>query len=184
MLDSKNTPESSGVKWGWFFLLGIVLMMAGAAAILVPFFMTLVVETFIGIAFVVSGIVLLIKIFSTSEDWNARLIFLILGIFNTVAGVLLIANPLDGIVTLTVVAIASFFINGLIRLYAGISTRPEQGSGWVMFGGVVSIVSSIYLAFNYPEISFVLMGIMAGISLISEGASYVVVSFMGKKIGD
>lgn len=51
--------------------------------------------------------------------------------------------------------------------------RPEPGSGRVVFGGVVSVLAPAYLMAQYPEISVVLLGTVAGVSLIGEGTGFI-----------
>lgn len=159
-------------SWGWFLALGLLLMAGGATALYVPFGASLAVEVVVGIAMLMAGLLTLVQVFTTDDGWEARLIYLILGVFNVVAGVLIFMHPLQGLVALTLVMIVAFFVNGLMRIAMGIMARPEKGSGWIIFFGVVSVLASIYLLTRFPEISVVLLGVMAAIHLISEGAGY------------
>ncbi|MEP1929648.1 MAG: DUF308 domain-containing protein, partial [Roseibium sp.] len=141
-------------------------------ALFSPIAAFLVVEVVVGISMIVGGVLALVQVFATDDGWNARMIYLILGLFNTVAGALLLFRPLEGLMALTLVMIVAFFVNGLIRIALGVMARPEEGSGWVIFGGVVSVLASAFLMTRYPEISVALLGIVAAVSLLSEGAGY------------
>lgn len=165
--------ETTQSNWGWFAALGVIMMIGGGMALFAPLLFSVFVEQVVGIAFVVGGLVMIVQMFATDEGWNARLIYLILGIFTLVAGALLMLNPLEGMIALTLVLITSFFVSGLMRIAVGIMARPETGSGWLIFGGVLSLVASGYLFMNYPEVSVVLLGIAAAVSLIGEGAGYI-----------
>ncbi len=160
-------------NWGWFFALGILMMIGGACAFFAPFMVSLVVEMIVGIFFAIGGLMMLIQVFTTKDGWNARMTYLILGLFNTLAGLLLLFRPLEGLLALTMVMIVAFFVNGLLRIGVGVMARPEQGSGWVIFGGLISVLASIYLMTVYPEVSVALLGVVAGVSLLGEGAGYV-----------
>ncbi len=149
------------------------MIIGGTTAIFAPFAVSLVVEVIVGAFFVIAGITMLIQVFTTNDGWDARITYLILGGFNTFAGVMLLFRPLEGLLALTLVMITAVFVNGLLRIAVGVMARPEAGSGWVIFGGVISVLVSIYLITFYPEVSVTLLGVMVGISLISEGASYI-----------
>ncbi len=168
-----QSRPSVHASWGWFFALGIILMIGGGSAILSPFLVTAIVETVVGIFFMLGGIVILVQVFTTHDGWSARLTYLILGSFNVLAGLALFFRPLEGLLALTFVLIGALLVNGLLRIIVGIMARPETGSGWVILAGVLSVLLSIYLMTLYPEISAVLLGIAAGIALLGEGAGYV-----------
>ncbi|MEP2532447.1 DUF308 domain-containing protein [Shimia sp.] len=160
-------------NWGWFLALGALMMVGGAFAFFAPFMVSLVVETIVGVFLVVGGVLMLAQVFMSNDGWNARLTYLILGAFNTFAGFMLLFRPLEGLMALTLVLITALFVSGLIRIAIGVMARPESGSGWVIAGGVISTMASVYLLFGYPEVSVVLLGVITGVSLISEGAAYV-----------
>lgn len=148
------------------------MMGGGICAIVAPFAASLVVETVVGISLIVGGVIALVQIFVTEDGWSARVMFIVLGLFNTAAGALLIFRPLQGLMALTLVMITAFMINGLMRIAVGVMARPKDGSAWVIFGGVVGVVASGYLMSRYPENSVILLGLVAAFALISEGAGY------------
>ncbi len=160
-------------RWGWFLGVGILMIIGGLGAFIAPFMVSLVVEVIVGAFFAIGGVVMLIQVFTTNDGWNARVTYLILGLFNTVAGVMLLFRPLEGLMALTLVMIVAVFVSGLIRIAVGVMARPEPGSGWVIFGGGLSVLVSLYLMTLYPEVSVVLVGVMVGVSLIGEGAGYI-----------
>lgn len=149
------------------------MAIGGFSAFLAPFLVSLAIEMIVGVFIGVGGIMMLVQVFKTKDDWNARLTYLILGLFNAFAGAMLLFRPLEGMLALTLVLIVAVFVNGLIRIAVGVMARPEAGSGWVILGGILSVLASGYLMTRYPEISVVLLGIVAGVSLIGEGAGYI-----------
>ncbi len=160
-------------SWGWFLALGIFLMIAGGSAWFAPVLVGLIVETVVGIALFIGGAIGLVQVVITKEGWNARIIYLILGGFNVLAGLVLLARPLEGVLAITLIMIVAFFVNGLIRFAVGIMSKPQEGAGWMIFAGGLSVVLSMYLLALYPEVSVFLIGIVAGVLLVSEGAGYV-----------
>jgi uncharacterized membrane protein HdeD (DUF308 family) len=168
-----NTTSKIQKNWGWFFGLGILLIIGGVSAIFAPFLVSLAIEFIVGLVFAVGGAVMLVHVFTTKDGWNARLIYSILGAFNLFAGLMLMFRPLEGLVALTLVMIVAIFVNGLIRIAVGVMAQPDQGAGWVIFVGCISVLASVYLMAMYPEMSVILLGVIAGTSLIAEGAGYI-----------
>ncbi len=168
-----TTDRDFQKNWGWFLALGIAMMIGGGVVLFLPLFFSVVIEQMVGFAFAAGGIIMLVQMFTTKDGWDARLTYLILGLFTLLAGVMLLFRPLEGVLALTLVLIISMFASGLLRILVGYMARPDEGSGWVIFGGIISVLVSGYLFFNYPEVSAVLLGVMAAISLIGEGAGYV-----------
>jgi uncharacterized membrane protein HdeD (DUF308 family) len=173
----ENSTRDLQNNWGWFLAVGILLLIGGASALLAPLLVSLVVEVIAGIFFAIGGLIMVVQVFTTKDGWDARLTYLILGLFNTLAGLALLFRPLEGLVALTLVAIVAIFVNGLIRIAIGVAARPEAGSGWVILGGALSVAIATYLLTIYPEVSAVLLGIFIGVSLIAEGAGYVRFAF-------
>ncbi|MBV1887642.1 MAG: DUF308 domain-containing protein [Parvibaculaceae bacterium] len=173
----ENPTNDIQNSWGWFFAVGILLMIGGASALFAPLMVSVLVEVIAGIVFTVGGIVMVVQVFTTKDEWTGRITYLILGLFNTLAGLTLLFKPLEGLVALTLVVIVAIFVNGLIRIAIGLASRSEAGSAWVLLGGSLSVLIATYLMTLYPEISAVLLGTVLGVSLIAEGAGYVRFAF-------
>lgn len=172
-----DTSSSDRPAWGWFAALGVVMIIAGVAALFVPFATSLAVELIVGAAFLASGIVSLFQIFTTDDGWSARGMYLLLGLFNTFAGALLLLHPFEGLLALTMLMIIAMLVNGILRFVVGLQSRPEDGWGWVTFSGVLSVLISIFFFSQYPEISTVLLGIFVGVSLVGDGAGFLRFAF-------
>ena len=156
------------------------MIIGGLVALYSPFAASLVVEMIVGASFMAGGIVSLVQVFMTKDGWGARTMYLLLGIFNVAAGGLLLFRPLEGLFALTLLMIVSILINGVIRGVVGLQSRPQKGWGWLTISGVISAVIAIYFFTQYPEISVVLLGILAGVSLIGEGAGYLRFAYSAK----
>src|ERR1700743_1329673 len=97
--------------WKLFLIEGIVLVLLGFAAILVPPIATLAFTLVIGVRFLTSGSVGLITTFYMR---NARGFWwsLISAVVGIAAGIVLLRWPISGTVSLTFVLIAFFVVDG------------------------------------------------------------------------
>src|SRR5215467_8350198 len=98
--------------WVLFLVAGIILLVLGAAAIIVPVIATLAFTLLIGWLFLISGVVGLITTFwmrNVPGFWWS----LISGVVGIAAGIVLIRWPISGAVSLTLVLIAFFIVEGI-----------------------------------------------------------------------
>src|SRR5580693_519345 len=101
--------------WGLFLAEGIILVLLGIVAIVVPPIATIAFTIIIGWLFLVSGIVGLITTFwaRTAPGFWWSLISAIIAI---AAGIVLLIWPLSGAISLTLVLIAFFVIEGIVSI--------------------------------------------------------------------
>ena len=108
--------------WVLFLVEGIILVILGLAAIIVPPLATLAVAIFIGWLFLISGIVGLVTTFWMRHApgfwWS--LLSAVLGI---VAGIVLIGSPVSGAISLTLVLIVFFIIEGVASIMFALEHR-------------------------------------------------------------
>src|SRR5690242_16557714 len=96
---------------GWFIALGIGLMLLGILAIAVPFAATLATTLFLGWLLIVGGIAHAIHAFQ-NRRWTGFPWAVVSSILYIIAGILLVANPLVGSLTLTLILAFFFLIQG------------------------------------------------------------------------
>src|ERR1043166_2647680 len=110
--------------WGLFLAEGIILVILGLIAIVIPPLATLATTILIGWLFVISGIAGLIMTFRarhTPGFWWA----LLSAVIALIAGGLLLWQPLVGVLSLTFVLIAFFVIDGVLSIFLAIDHRRE-----------------------------------------------------------
>ncbi len=169
--------------WRWLVGLGALLLVGGTFAIAAPVVATVAVTLLVGLTILAAGVVQLIHVFDAA-GWQARLWSGIAGVIYVVGGLLLLFKPLAGIVALTLVMIISLFVDGVFRVVMGLQCRPERGWGWLAAGGVVTVVLSVLMFGLFPGISLTLLGLLAGISLIFEGWSFIFLGLAARRAGE
>jgi uncharacterized membrane protein HdeD (DUF308 family) len=169
MAESTMAVEERVVPW-W------VLLIEGIAAIIIGIFLlvepgkglTLVVQ-FLGIYWLISGIIDIVRIFVDSSMWGWKLLSGLIGI---AAGVLIINNPLWATFATTTVFwwVLGFFgiIIGIIGLI-----QAFQGAGWgAGILGVLSILFGFLLLSEPLKMTFVspfifgILGIVGGLAAL------------------
>ncbi len=158
---------------GWLIFLGIVLIVGGGFLLIAPLLGGLVVTTWVAAIFIVGGVFQLIHAFS-ARGWKSWLWQSLSGLVYLVGGLLAFFNPLAGAVALTLVLAATFIVDGIVRIALALGSRPLDHWGFVLAGGIVSLVVGLYVAFmigSGPE-SLIVLGIFAGVSFLFEGVAF------------
>jgi len=169
-------------RWGWFLTIGIVLALAGVAAIAFPLVSTIAAKVALGWIFLVSGALLAVHAFSV-QQWRGFLLSLLLGALYLVAGGWLAFFPFTGIVTLTILLAALFLVEGVLEVVMAVRVRPHEGWGWLMLSGLVAIAVGVLIAYELPSSAEWAIGLLAGINLLSTGISFILVALAGRRVG-
>jgi uncharacterized membrane protein HdeD (DUF308 family) len=167
MLASKRALERG---WGWLLLLGIVQAISGALALSIPVAASLAAAMVVGALLLVSGIFQLTHAFKT-KPWSGKALPIIGGILYLVAGALLMAFPVSGALTLTLVVAALLISEGVVRTVLAHRMRPMTGSGWMLAGGIASVIVGILLLIGWPLTGLIALGVFLGINLLFTGST-------------
>jgi uncharacterized membrane protein HdeD (DUF308 family) len=174
--DSLTTRFQAAVRrhWAMYLIEGVVLLVLGGAAIVVPPLATLAVTIFLGWLLFISGVVGLISTFWMHQApgfwWS--LVSAILGI---VAGIILILWPVASTLTLTFVMIAFFIIEGIATIMFAAEHRRELSGrwGWMLASGIVDLVLAGIILTGLPGSAAWAIGLLLGINLVFGGAALI-----------
>jgi uncharacterized membrane protein HdeD (DUF308 family) len=169
-------------NWGWFMTLGILMVLAGVAAIAFPLLSTIAAKIALGWIFLLSGVLLVIHAFSI-QQWRGFLLGLLLGVLYVVAGGWLAFLPFTGIITLTILLAALFLAEGVLEVIMAMRVRPHEGWGWLLLSGLVAVAVGALIAAELPSSATWAIGLLAGVNLLSTGVSFIVLALAGRRAG-
>jgi uncharacterized membrane protein HdeD (DUF308 family) len=169
-------------NWGWFLALGLLLIVAGVAAIAFPLLSTIATKIALGWIFLVAGVVLVVHAFSI-QQWRGFILGLLVGALYVVAGGWLAFFPFTGIVTLTLLLAALFLAEGVLEVMMAMRVRPHDGWVWLLLSGLVAIAVGVMIAAELPSSAVWAIGLLTGINLLSSGVSFVVLALAGRRAG-
>ena len=160
------------------FLLGLagaVSLIGGIFALFNPFAASLTVEQLAGWLFLFSGVIWLIGTFR-AEGWGSKIWSFLVGLALTWLGISLLANPLGGVATLTLVVALSFVASGIFKIMLAYPAR-QVGLFWVvLLSGVISLVLGLMILANFPASAVTILGLLLAIELISNGISMLILA--------
>ena len=171
MSNQAAIPDEVGRHRGWFIFLGVLLMVAGAAAIAFPLASSLTVEIWTGIAFFIAGVAQTVHAFA-ARQWTGFLLGLVVGLLYLATGIILWLYPISGVVALTVFLAAVLVVDGIFRSILALQIRSHQGWVWVLSGGLLSIIVGGLIFAALPLSAAWVLGLLLGINLLFSGASF------------
>jgi uncharacterized membrane protein HdeD (DUF308 family) len=170
----RAVAESVRKHWVLFLVEGIVLVILGVAAIIVPPIATLAITIFLGYLFLISGIIGLVTTIwmRNAPGFWWSLLSAALGI---VAGGLLLGWPVSGIVSLTLVLIVFFVIEGVATIMFALDHKRELSGrwGWMLASGIVDLILAGLILVGLPGTAAWAIGLLVGINMIFGGTALI-----------
>ena len=170
--------------WGLFLLEGIVLIVLGTFAVLLPAVASVAATIVFGWVLLLSGLVGLIATIRARQapgfGWS-----LLSAITGIVAGAVLLWAPLQGAFSLTVVLIAFLFVEGVVSIMYALEHRKESSGrwGWMLASGIIDVILSSVLFAGLPGTAVWVLGLIVGINMIFGGWSLVLMALHAKSEG-
>ena len=158
--------------WGWFLALGIAQLVLGVIAWFDVIAFTIAGVIFIGALLVVAGVFQVIHAFMDRE-WGSFFLHLLMGILYVIGGFLLMDEPVQGSVIITIFVAVALIIGGILRIVMGVQHRHMPGWGLLIFGGVISLLVGIMLYMMLPWSGLWVVGTLIAIELIFHGVSWI-----------
>src|ERR1700742_1642740 len=179
-----QSEMSAAVKAHWkaFLIEGILLAVLGLAAMIVPPLAGLAVTIFLGWMFLISGIAGLALTFWARRMpgfWGS-LISAVLGI---VAGIVLLARPVQGTLTLTIVVGAYFLAEGVATIMYALEHRRELSErwSWLLVAGIMDLLIAAVIIAGLPGSALWAVGLLVGINLLFGGATLIGMALAARK---
>jgi uncharacterized membrane protein HdeD (DUF308 family) len=166
--------QSIREHWGLFLAEGIILVILGLLAIIVPPIATIAVTIFLGWLFLISGIVGLVTTFWARHApgfwWS-----LLSAVLAIAAGIVLLGWPLPGAVSLTLLLIAFFIIEGVLSILYAFEHKKELSGrwGWMLISGIIDLILAAIIWGGLPGTAAWALGLLVGINMLFGGSAMI-----------
>ncbi len=176
--------QAIAAHWKLALIQGAILAILGLLAVAMPFFSTLAVEVLIGWLFLFGGVLRAVSLVRAKHIpgywWS-----LVAAIVAAVLGLVLIAAPLRGILTLTMVLMALFLVEGVSAIFAALDFRRHSSHwGWLLISGVIDLVLVFLIWRGWPTTAHWAIGLLTGINLFFMGLSLVMLALAARRSGE
>jgi uncharacterized membrane protein HdeD (DUF308 family) len=170
--------------WKLVLAQGIVMMVLGFLAVAEPNVATIAVGIFVGWLFFIGGI------FRALSVWQSRGMpgfawSMLTALLAIVLGLILIFQPLAGVLTLTMVLIAFFILEGITAIVLAVQHREHLRSwGWVLFSGIVDLLLAFLIWDGWPSSADWAIGLLVGVNMLFFGLSLVMTALAARLMGN
>jgi uncharacterized membrane protein HdeD (DUF308 family) len=160
--------------WVLYLVEGIVLVVLGLLAIVIPPIATLAVEILFGWLFLISGVMGLITTFYMRQApgfwWS-----LVSAILAIAAGVVLLIWPLSGVLSLTLVLIVFFVVEGVASIMFALEHKRELSGRWgfMLVSGIVDLILAGIIFAGLPGTAAWALGLLVGINMLFGGSALI-----------
>jgi uncharacterized membrane protein HdeD (DUF308 family) len=167
--------------WGLFLTEGIILVILGLIAIVLPPLATITVTILIGWLFLISGIVGLVTTFMMRQApgfwWS-----LLSGILGVGAGIVLLLWPISGALSLTLLLSAFFIVEGVASIMYAVDHRNQLTGrwGWMLVSGIVDLVLAAIIIGGLPGTAAWALGLLVGINMLFGGTALIGMAFAAR----
>ena len=189
MIEENSTVEIKQIQqqmqhyfqthWKLFLTEGIFLIILGVIAILVPHFFTVAIVVSLGWILLFGGVFLITRALLFIRMPGSGL-WLFMGMLQLVIGYMFLAQPLGGVLTLTLLMTLFFALEGLAKISFALMMRPLAHWGYVLFSGLTALILAVVVWMGWPGSADWLLGLFFGINLFFGGWSLVNISLRYK----
>jgi uncharacterized membrane protein HdeD (DUF308 family) len=178
---STNMRDAVRRHWKAFLFEGILLVIFGLAAMIVPPAASLAVTILLGWLFLISGIAGLALTFWAREMPGFRW-SLISAALAVLAGLILLAQPAQGTLTLTIVVGAYFLAEGVATIMYALEHRRELSGrwSWMLIAGLMDILIAVIIIAGLPQSALWALGLLVGVNLLFGGATLIGVALAAR----
>jgi len=176
-----NNQDVTDKFYRYSKILGVIFIITGLIGIFYPAITSVTSAIFLGWLMLFSGIVVAFQTWQVNKkDWLGWL----KAILFIIVSVLIIFNPLTGIIALGILFTAYFFIDSALNLALALKLRPDNSWLIALLNGLLSFAIGVYffIAIADPIKTIWLVGIFVGISLFFDGVLLLSLSSATKNI--
>jgi uncharacterized membrane protein HdeD (DUF308 family) len=168
-------------SWKALMAIGVLAVLTGCFAILVPAVASVGTAIFIGWVLMFVGAVLIAAAF-TAPTIGSVVLRLLWALLTFLVGLWLVIEPHNGTLTLTVVLGIYFLFMGLTRLAIAFADRGKPNAGLLGLSGVAGLLIGILVLAELPSSADWAIGLLVGIDLIFAGWTLCSVALYGRDL--
>jgi uncharacterized membrane protein HdeD (DUF308 family) len=142
--------------------------------------MTIASVFFFGWLMIIAGVMEAVHAF-WRKRWAGFFLDLLTGILYVVVGWMMVTNPKESALLLTLIIAMFLLFEGVFRIVVALSARYPHW-GWVLLNGVISLVLGLMIWRQWPYSGLWVIGLFVGIEMLFNGWSLVMLSLASRRL--
>ncbi len=179
------TPAESAAhvadNWGWFLALGVLFILLGGAGLAMVGYLSVLSVVYIAALLLAGGVLQFVHAFRV-QGWRGAATHVAGAVLYIVAGALLLAQPLVGLVSLTLVLGTVIIVTGVGRIVIALQHRPDRGWVALALSGVVGILLGVLIIAGLPSSALWVLGLFVAIELLMAGWGMVMAALVLRRV--
>jgi uncharacterized membrane protein HdeD (DUF308 family) len=176
----RHELETIRSEWIWLVILGASLIVLGMIPLCSPVIATVATVTTLGVLNLLGGSAEILGPFWCRE-WRGFYLALLSGALGVMLGLMLLGDPIQGGITLTILMASFLFVGGIFKAVTAIAHQFD-GWGWLLLSGAFDLVLGVMIWRELPMSGLTVIGMLLGISLIFRGISWLMVGLALKRL--
>lgn len=168
--------DNAGMAMG----IGAIILIAGFLALAAPAVAGLSIAVMVGFALAISGVSQCVLAFKAGAFGRGLVVFLV-GVLMALAGFYVVSQPLEGLLSLTLLLVAYLVATGILEIIISFQLRPAQGWGLQLTNGMVTLILGLLLWSQFPLSGIWAVGVLFGIKMIFSGSALIALGRAAKK---
>lgn len=166
----ENNPLTALIKRyrNLFIAEGVVFTLLGILAMALPQFFSLTLNYFLAWLLILSAAAVGYRS-AVAPDMPNRSSAIVSTLLYAILGILLLAYPTSGILTLTLLIAVYFLFDGIAKIYGGLQIKPVKSWGWIVASGALSLILAVLILSGWPSDASWMLGMLFGINLFITG---------------
>ncbi|GAA0896292.1 HdeD family acid-resistance protein [Pseudonocardia zijingensis] len=170
-----DAPGRPGAGYGPALTIaaGALTVLVGVLILVWPDVSIAVVAWLFAVQLVVTGVLQLVTAVRGDESAGRRALLGVLGGVSIVVGLLCLRAPFQTALLIGLLIGAMWVLTGVVRIVHALGAEHEEGRGWGIAGGILSVAGGIVVLL-YPGLSLVTLMWIFGLVLVLTGLAVVV----------
>jgi uncharacterized membrane protein HdeD (DUF308 family) len=117
-----------------------------------------------------------------ADSFGAGALAFLWGLIVSATGFYFVIRPGIGLANLTLVVAMVFFMDGITRVTLSFKIKPVKGWGWMLAGGLFSILFAGMVGWEFPASSLWVVGTLVGFSLLFNGFTTITLAGAAREV--
>ena len=149
---------------------GLLMIVLGVVALVYPLITSIALVVTLGWLLILHGLLQAIGVIG-AKDVPYFWLQLLSAVLAGVVGLLLLSQPVEGVLVLSLLLIVFLTSSGMARVVFALTIRPLPSWGWLLLSGIAGILLGFVLWSVLPDVAGWLIGVLLGTYFIVEGAA-------------